>query len=541
MSMEFTDEERAILGRYFTNVDRAVFGLRNLPEVTKAALFARYSRSPKSLRRLFLNEFYEGGAQDSPEADQKGVDRAEGLFSRVLSEYGDDSVAQLAGVHVALEELSNIATKVIERPRLAAYLEQSTRYIPYDTRDSRGQFRYVRPPELSAQDLATYEVEMDALFSSYSDLSRSVMERLFAEAGGFESVAPPMRATLRAFGLDATRGLLPAATRSNVGIYASAQAMEQLVLHLYAHPLGELRDLGAKLHAELNLMIPSLVSRLNRDERRDPWVAYISQTRHLPAQALGGRRVIENAGFDGELGLSGSLGGSVDLVDFDASGEAKITAAILFERFGLGAREASKAAASMGAEELDELWREYHGSRENRRHRPSRALERTSYHFEVVCDYGAFRDLQRHRLLSIAWAELDCSLGYYTSSKLTEAEAASYSTALERAASYHLDLAQRYGPKVAAYCVPMAFRMRFDMEINAREAMHLIELRTTPQGHESYREIAQLMYRAISEFAGHHRVAAAMRYVDLSAGDQGRLASLEREDARARPATVYKS
>ncbi len=538
METEFSDAEREILEGYFTNVEKAVFGLRNLPEVTEAALFARYSRSPKSLRRLFLDEFYVGDHQ--PVGAHQGTGRAEGLFARVLSDYGDDSVAQLAGVHVALEQISNLATKVVERPRLASYLEQSTRYIPYDTLDASGKYRYVRPEELVGEDLVDYEIEMDALFTSYRELSRLVMDRLFAQAGGIDNVAPAMKATLRALGLDATRGLLPAATCSNVGIFASAQSMEQLVLHMYAHPLAEVRNLGAELHGELNLLIPSLVSRLNRAERRDPWVNYLRETRFEGvSDSLLAKYPVD--GSEAGTVLRGPLGGSVELVDFDIDGEEKISAAILFERSGISAASARHIAAAMTPGEVGELWHTYLGNRTNRRHRPSRALERTSYHFELICDYGAFRDLQRHRLLSIAWADLDCSLGHYTSSKLTDSEASIYSTAIARAADFHAKLLKKYGDKVAAYCVPMAFRVRFDIDINAREAMHLIELRSTPQGHESYREMAQLMYRAIGEVASHHRVASAMEYVDLTSGEQGRLASLQREVSRSEASRGDKS
>src|SRR6266849_2121648 len=150
MTDQFSPEERAALSPYFTNLDGPVFALVNLPEVVKGALFARYSRSPKSLRRLFLDEF----AGDLPPADaprsgsaETGVARAEDLYQRVFLEYGDDSVAQLGGAHLACEQSSQLLAKVLERGRLAAYLEQSTRYVPYDDRPG-GRWRYHVPPEL---------------------------------------------------------------------------------------------------------------------------------------------------------------------------------------------------------------------------------------------------------------------------------------------------------------------------------------------------------------------------------------------------------
>ena len=530
MSAEFNGAEIEVLGRYFTNCDGDVFGLINLPDVTKAALFARYSRSPKSLRRLFLDEFYQGN-KDAPREALEGLERAEGLFGRVLSEYGDDSVAQLAGVHVSIENISNVLTKVVERPRLMSYLEQSTRYIPYDSRDFSGNYRYVRPSELGGEALRFYEREMDHLFDTYSELSNSVTARLLAENDSIDNVTPAMRATLRAFALDATRGLLPAATSSNVGIFASAQAIEQLVLHLYAHPLAEARDAGGKLHGELNKMIPSLVSRLNRPERRDPWIEYLRSTRHGLSGGVGDCAP-QVVGLDAAV-QTGALGNTVRLLDFDRDGEAKILAAMLFEVGDVSSTQARYWAESMSCSEVNAIWTRYLGQRENRRHRPSRALERSSYHFEIESDYGAFRDLQRHRLLSISWQDLGCDLGYYLSSKMTKFEAERYSGAIEAMLDCHTRLVEEVGVKVASYCVPMAYRVRYELEINAREAMHLIELRSTPQGHESYREVAQLMYRLIDVDAGHHRVAGAMTHVDLTSADAGRLDSSEREVVRS--------
>ena len=234
----FTPDEEKILGRYFTNIDRPVFAPINLPEVVKAAMFARYSRSSKSLRRLFLDEFYvadEKWMAAGDEAAESGVnaDKAARLFERVFNEYGDDSVAQLGGVHLACEQVSNIFTKILERGRLAAYLEQSTRYIYYDQkRDDR--YQYYVPPEVSDAGLESeYVSGLDELFDGYSDVVRRVQESLNAThpcpAGESERV---WAAAIKAQACDIARPLLPGATLSNVGIYANGQAFEQLVIRL---------------------------------------------------------------------------------------------------------------------------------------------------------------------------------------------------------------------------------------------------------------------------------------------------------------------
>jgi thymidylate synthase ThyX len=161
---DFTADERARLAPHFSNVDGPVFALVDLPETVKGAMFARYSRYPGTLRRLFLDEF----ADSLPERAATGADveggRAAELFERIFVGYGDDSVAQLGGAHIACEWVSNVLTKILQRPRLASYLEQSTRYIAYDAPMPGGGYRYYRDAELGPE----YRAAMDALFGAYS-------------------------------------------------------------------------------------------------------------------------------------------------------------------------------------------------------------------------------------------------------------------------------------------------------------------------------------------------------------------------------------
>ena len=193
----FTDDERAILSRFFTNTDLPVFAIVNLPEIVKGAMFARYSRTHMSLRRLFLKEFYEQpeigiqaiadkSTRDAVSEDAVARSRAEELYQRVFVQYGDDSVAQLGGAHLACEQASAILAKVIERGRLAAYLEQSTRYIYFDAK-LRGEhgyerYRYHTPPEIVEGPLCEkYGLTTDRLFESYSFVVRE-LTRYFQEA-----------------------------------------------------------------------------------------------------------------------------------------------------------------------------------------------------------------------------------------------------------------------------------------------------------------------------------------------------------------------
>ena len=269
-----------------------MFALVNLPEVVKGALFARYSRSPKSLRRLFLDEFV-GELDISGDATVDatvGLRRAEELYEKVFFEYGDDSVAQLGGVHLACEQASNVLTKVLEWGRLMAYLEQSTRYIAYNHRLTTGHYRYYRDPGLLDSPLgARYVGDMDRMFDTYGEL--------LEEAQAWLAVRHPRhpgdsdfvhRQAVRAKALDALRGLLPAASLSNVGIYGTGQSYEMLLLRMRSHPLPEARAYADLMLEELRKVIPSFLTRVDRPDRGGSWSAYLERTREETGAAGGG-------------------------------------------------------------------------------------------------------------------------------------------------------------------------------------------------------------------------------------------------------------
>jgi len=535
MAEELAREEQAALAPYFTNLTGPVFALVNLPEVVKGALFARYSRSPKSLRRLFLDEFLGPGglaaASLGGAAGDAGARRAEQLFERVFVEYGDDSVAQLGGVHLACEGSSNILTKVLEWGRLMAYLEQSTRYIPYDDRPD-GRYRYHVPAELSGALRERYVATLDRAFDLYRTWLpklRAFFEAKFPrDAAESETV---YRMTIRAKALDTLRGMLPAATTSNVGIYATGQAYEQLLLRMRAHPLREVRDCADLMLVELRKVIPAFLKRVDVPERGGIWSTYFEETRRdtrdvarrfvLPEPA-GGQR-------DADLGRAEE----VMLTDFDPDGEAKVVAAALYAASSRPDAELLDIARRMTPDERNAVLAAYVGKRLNRRHRPGRAFERTSYRFDVLGDYGAFRDLQRHRLLTLEWQRLTPRHGSVMPEAIADAGAGDdWRRVLAESAELHDAIETAGLPEVASYAVSMAYRVRFYMDMNAREAMHVIELRTTPQGHPSYRRICQAMHRLIT--ARHPAIAAAMTFADHSSVDLERLEAERAADRRRR-------
>jgi thymidylate synthase ThyX len=520
----YTPDEQAILRRYVTNLDQPVFALVNLPEVVKGALFARYSRSPKTLRRLFLDEFV-GDLDISGDLSVDatvGLKRAEELYQKVFGEYGDDSVAQLGGVHLACEQSSNVLTKILEWGRLMAYLEQSTRYLGYDNRLASGHYRYYRPPELLDSPVgARYVGDMDRMFDTYAELLPEIQAWLGTRHPRAASDSDFVhRQAIRAKALDALRGLLPASSLSNVGIYGTGQSYELLLLRLRSHPLPEARTYAEMMLVELRKVIPSFLQRVDRPDRGGEWSEYLAATRDQT------RAVVER------LWAVPDAIDEVRLVDFDPEGEDKVLAAICFPYSTLSEDEALRRVRKLSAEDRVALLSSYVGDRKNRRHRPGRAFERTDYRFEIVSDYGAFRDLQRHRLLSIDWQPLTTRLGYDLPDIVAQSGSEErFAESMARSADLYQTLVAEY-PVQAPYAVALAYRIHYVMQMNAREAMHVLELRSGPQGHPAYRRVAQSMHRAIADVAGHRAIAAAMVHVDHGSTDLERLDAERRAEAR---------
>ena len=523
----FTEAERARLLPYVTTLDGPVFALTGLPEVVKGALFARYSRSPKSLRRLFLDEF-AGDVDLGPASagGAVGVTRAEALYERVFVEYGDDSVAQLGGVHLACEGVSNILTKLIEWGRLMAYLEQSTRYVPYDDRPG-GRFRYHRPAELRGSPLADrYATALDEAFLTYARWLEPVQahfRRRHPRAPGDSETV--YRNTIRAKALDTLRGLLPAATTSNVGLFGTGQAYEALLLRLRAHPLAEARQTADRILVELRKVIPAFLRRVDVPERGGAWSRYLADTRQATADAAA--RLLRDVAPEPRP--------EVVLTDWDPDGELKVVAAALYAASDVPDDQLLARVRRLAPGERAAILRAYVGERRNRRHKPGRAFERTAYRFDVLTDYGAFRDLQRHRLLTLEWQALGPRHGYAVPEAFLEAGGGDdWGRVMDASAALHDAVLAAGLPAVAPYAVSMAYRVRFYVELNAREAMHLLELRTAPQGHPAYRRVCQAMHRLIAEQAGHRALAQAMAFVDHSAVELERLTAERRSEQKRR-------
>jgi thymidylate synthase ThyX len=502
-SDSLTPAERARLAPHVTDLDGPVFALVNLPETVKGALFARYSRYPGTLRRLFLEEFAdslpEGGAWDGDEGE-----RAAALYERIFVGYGDDSVAQLGGAHVACEWVSNVLTKVLQRPRLAAYLEQSTRYIAYDAPMPGAGYRYYRDRNLGPE----YEASMDALFETYAAALprvRAWVDETFPRADGEPEAA--RRRAVNAKALDLLRGLLPAASLSHMGIYATGQTYEQLILHLIGHPLPEARRYGELILAAVKAVMPSFVSRVERPERGGAWAQYLAERR------AAGDRWAARLGLEDADPVDARPSVALTHVDGD---EEQLLSALLFEAAGTSEERIRATVAALSDADRGALLADLVGERANRRHRPGRGFEALRYRFEIVSDYGAFRDLQRHRMLTVQWQGLTPDLGAGIPDEVVAAgEGDAYREALDRSAAEYHRLADAGLAAAAPYALCLGYRIRYVLDLNAREAMHLVELRSGREGHPAYRAVAHQMHALIAE--RHPAVAAAMTHVDTSA------------------------
>jgi thymidylate synthase ThyX len=490
---QFTSEEQRLLEPHFTNLDRPVFCVVDLPEVVKGALFARYSRYQGTLRRLYLEEFVGDTVPDAREAVDS--ERAERLYERVFLEFGDDSVAQLGGAHLAVEWCSNVLTKVIQRGRLAAYLEQSTRYIAYDRKLPSGRYRYYWDERLGGP----YAEAMERIFDLYSEGLERLREWSAERYPRRDEPEPVWRRSINAKALDAMRGLLPAASLSHVGVYATGQAYEQLVMRL-----PEARHVGELALAELRKVIPAFVKRVDMPDRGGAWIEYLSALRERASEAAA------------RFGLADARGGeepaSVRLTHVDGS-EEDLLAALLYEAIDVTEDEIRARVSALPTGERAALLGDLVGARGNRRHKPGRGWEILRYRFEIVSDYGAFRDLQRHRMLTAQWQRLGCELGADVPEEVDEAGFGDgYREGLERSRTEWERLRSQGLTEEAPYAASLAYRIRYVLDLNAREAMHLIELRSGREGHVSYRAVALEMLDQIA--AVHPSVAAVMTHAD---------------------------
>ncbi len=507
---EITPKGHDRLSGLVTTTTGPVYVITNdVPQATVAAAMARLSRRPGDLRVTLLEEFLDQDLRDGQ------------LLERVITQFGDDSVQQLVSVDFAVEGCSNLLTKMLEWARFGAYLEQSTRYIPFDQLGADGHFNFFVPEELKGDLREHYISEMDGIFAAYSLMIEPMIEHVRKTTEPSSNSARDINAwknASRATALDAVRSLLPVATRSTVGVHMSAQTLENLIITMRSSVLSEARDTADALLTEARKVIPDFLQRVDRPDRGNMRSLYRENLRNdlteLASQLTGGPV------DDGE---------PVRLIDYWPSNENELLAGILFPYSSHSIEEISRQVGEWPSIDQELIWRAAIGERADRRDRPGRAFEKAHYEFTVVGDYGTFRDLQRHRVVdAMEWQMLTPANAYAIPDLVTAAGCEdAFIEVFARSERLYELLRERVSPEVAQYATLLGHRMRYRLIVNGRALYHLLELRTGKAGHPGYRKICQQMFALVEQV--HPQLARGMKYVDLEPPTGlGRLAAEER-------------
>ncbi|NGX36309.1 MAG: Thymidylate synthase ThyX [Candidatus Anoxychlamydiales bacterium] len=521
--MNFTKEELLVLQKYVSNTNSNVFVLRNLPEVIKGALFSRYSRSSLGLRKLLLKEFIQNEdlsinelteSHNSLENQILQIQKAQNFYDRILDGFGDDSIGELGGAHLALEKISILAAKAIEDCRVGGSpLEKSTRYIYFDKKVD-GEYLYYKEPILMTSAFKNLYIETcNNLFDTYAKLIPPMTEKLSKEFPKEDNISDgAYRAALRAKVLDCLRGLLPASTLTNMGVFGNGRFFEGLIKKLTAHSFAEYNQIGKEALKELSKDIPSFVRRAEPNSKyQKAYQDFVQKTKDT----------LKTITDEHSKMIEEPQGPKIKLINYDVNSLSKVLGAILYE-YGQGSLESyQEYSKSLSKAEIASIFEELSSFRDNRRHKSMRALENASFTFEFVQDFGIYRDLQRHRMLTQERQYLTCNLGYYTPKEVlgTDMEK-EYEEAMKRAKKAY-DLIASALPEEAQYIVPMGYNINWYFTLNLRALQWLTELRSSPAGHPSYRYVAQEMAKQVSsvfpEFENF------FKFVDFDGYDLGRM------------------
>ena len=528
----FTRVEASDLSAHFSNVDRNVFAITTPSQVDRGALMSRYSRTDKSMRRVFLDEF------------ANNTSRGEEFYDKVLIEYGDDSVAELGGAQIAIEHLSNIAVKKIEDRRIGlSYLEKSSRYVRWDKKvDGRYKF-YLEPSIMGSKFADEYVASCNLAFETYarsidpmidyvrecypieafsfadSSQQRQVRFDKLRDSTDIKSAHVAYRGSTRAKALDVLRGLLPASTLTNVGITGNGRAFEYLITVLCSSRLAEEQALGESIKSELDTTVGPFVRRAGGAHGIAHRAYLADLVRMAPPVTARAARVPRSG---------------VRLVESEPEARAidRVIASLSYEKTDATHAELKKRAVGMSASAKRRAIDRVAALRKNRRHRPPRAFEVVEYSFDMTSNFGMFRDLHRHRIMTMQRKLLTTKLGYDMPKEITEIGIAKeYKECMDAAKEAHAKI-YRYDEEAAQYAVNFAYRYRYFMRLNLREACHLIELRTMPQGHADYRAATQSMLQQIR--ARHPTLSRIIRFADTNQYGLERIESEKKAEQKRR-------
>ena len=534
MLSEFSNAEKKTLSDHFSNTEDNVFAIITPRQVDRGALMSRYSRTDKSMRRIFLDEFL------------KNKNRGEEFYDRVLLEYGDDSVAELGEAQIAIEGLSNIAVKKIEDRRIGlSYLEKSSRYVTWNKKEN-GKYRFYRDEKIMNSKFANeYEDSCNLSFETYSKNiepmieyirekypiekytfkdSTDKKEKLFSKLkneGDIKSANMIYKGSTKAKALDILRGLLPSATLTNVGITGNGRAFEYLLTILGSSELEEEQKLASKIKKELDTTIKSFVRRAD-DKYGKAFQKYLKDVKKK-SKSITLKQIKSNP----------KIGTITKIVDYETEKSAldNIITAIMYEQSpSTSYQNILQQVKKMTMTKKIQIINEFAKIRTNRRHRPSRAFENTYYTFDLCNNFGMFRDFHRHRALTLERQLLTTDHGYVLPNeiKILGLEK-DFKECMNNTKNTFEKIRKKF-PEQSQYVVNFAYNYPYFMKLNLREACHLIELRTIPQGHIDYRRVAQSMFNQINKV--HPNLSKIMKFVDLKEYDLERFESEKRTEEK---------
>jgi len=518
----FTEEEIKVLKKYVSNTSNNIFVLKNLPEVIKGALFSRYSRSTLGLRSLLLKEFILNENFCFPDRDQfhredeqiLAIKKAQEFYDRILEGFGDDSIGELGGAHLAVEDVSMIAAKAIEDCRIGGSpLEKSTRYIYFDQK-VKGDYRFYKESILMTS--AYKELYLNTcrmLFDTYTRLISPMtvfIEKTFPHKSSISEIA--YKAALRAKVLDCLRGLLPASALTNLGIFGNGRFFENLIKKLATNNLTEMQEIGKSSYNELFKIIPSFIKRTQSlSEYQIKYSNFIEQTKN-------NLRILSDTH---SKSITKTTRTGVNLINYDPLCVSKVCSALLFEHNQISLKQLQEYCKNLSDDEKNRILQAASSARENRRHKSPRALENAIFTFEIIADFGIYRDLQRHRMLTQERQFLSCECGYFIPKEIIEAKIGKeYENAMNQAKKAYDTIAKDFLEE-AQYVVPMAYNMHWYFNINLRSLQWLCELRSSAAGHPNYRYVAQEMTKQVCEIFP--QFECFFKFVDFEGYDLGRM------------------
>ena len=556
---KFTKEEVWFIEPFFTNLDRNVFAAKYLPSEVLGALASRYSRSTKGVRRLFFDEYIKPILEPNLEGAKKSeirqaqtmktelvtfVDylrrhggwekvvnskRARGFFEKWLAAYGDDSIAQMAGAHIFFENISNVATKILEDFRIGfAPLEKSTRYVLFDQKVAGRYLYFLEPDLIKSKFKKDYVQNLNMLFRRYNQSIEPLikyLKKLFPQ--GKDQSDRAYAETVKAKACDVLRAYLPAATITNVGFFGVGQSLEYVITKCYSHPLAEIRILATSAQQELKKVIPSLVGRATSARGRI-YQSYVTSTERTFEKLT--RTVLEERSENLTRTVLNELSGRAKLVEYDADAEDRIVASLLYKYSSLPYEEIKRKVSVLPSAKKLEIIKKAVSKRKVRQHRLVRAFENTYYKFDIVANFGAYRDLHRHRMMTQERQRFTTELGFDVPADLSAAKLEKpYLDAAGKINKLYRVIKKRY-PDQAQYVVMMGNRIRWYQFQNLRELCWEAELRTGRQGHPDYRVIEHQKVEAVKKV--HPSLVEALKFVDYRVYNLARRESEKRIDRK---------